>query len=59
MIYLQLYDVEQDTYVREDKYVGRKYGDSDAKEAIRRFLISGSDTPTFNTRRDVCLLCLT
>ncbi len=34
----QLYNVAEGCFIREDKYVGRKYNDDDARAAIFRFL---------------------
>lgn len=35
---MQLYDPSVNEYVREDKYLGRKYDDAGARDAIQRFL---------------------
>ena len=35
---MQLFDPAHDTYIREDKYIGRKYARSDISATLRRFL---------------------
>ena len=35
---MQLFDPAHDTYIREDKYIGRKFAPSDISATLRRFL---------------------
>ena len=48
-----MYDKDTGSYIREVKYIGRKYDDEGAKQAIHRFISHDLSLEALHRRRDV------